>query len=1119
MADSKNPFLDGNELIRPNAKFSVENSERLGLYVLLYNEILGSLKDYQGNRLDLDVLVNKRIEDVMKIAKKIYQNRSIGMDDNHGIDVSDPNYGFAQDWIKMYLPVKSEVQKDANGNPIKIGSRTLYDEKSSADCANYVDAFLKNYEAVKAEEKYIASMMGKDVLSLKDGDLYLAAKRQKVSELYEYYRSNSDYKPGKFDKEGNSKSGIFAREYYDGLNKLQKMKREHRRHNGKLLLKSLATAGFAALGIVSAGALLSYGGFALTALFGTAFSAAGVGAAALGAVGSVIGFYGTKNMFKRAREDFRKSLKNRRERLDFVGEKFHGKDLERFLGAIKDKDGKNLTLTEKEVMFKFSKAARLYFEKGGMEGVPQELKMYLPESIIKEYKLDVEKDRWQFVNNKKGAFANLMQSYTHVVDSLAKTDDEGKPSKRENLGEARTLVNNAGSRDDVFIANQYLEDYGTNIAPEHLSVMRRTLADKAFQSIKNDLFEGEYHKTTVGDADDLMKDDRFTGILSKSNTPNVKSKVADAIKFLNTEAIGFGNDRPLNTALGVSARSQIMFEDESAVRSAVDTLSSRGTSPDPAKVATVVNKLKGNSSTKQAFDITTVQNAINDIKAENEDVANYLQSMVDNKVATLINDEASIVSAIGGGLTVDDEIVKAIYNISRQKKGEFSSKYEHGGTTVTASFDEIKTKILSSSSLNDTQKENAVQMLYSQLDAIDMRERTSARQHVFNSIQSGSVTGFDDLMTKIEGITLENLSTQADLLDNVIPSSSLGDYYAVQARTKIEKLFETKVNEVKTNRTGTSTDRLGRIVECLSTINSSDRLDVLQKQRLTKKLEDAIQTAVKDVLGDDKEFFAEKYDSSKYGILLDKPYSQKGLLEYFNMKTAESEALREDLNYRRTLSTVYQMITTGNLGYKVKETESEGKAFSVIFLDKKRSDNDPLISVLRDMETASKNAVIDNFAVDDTRDNSGNVTARAKDITYNSTYMRDMMTCLTNIQALDPNDQYAALIVMKKRCLSMYKAHLNNFIDKNRGSATIDTYINTAGTMDDIKDKVYDAWCSQDPAQPGILAMIDAELENLKNSNLEIIKKYGYYGALESAVAATDRRKVGSYAVERESMM
>ena len=82
--------------------------------------------------------------------------------------------------MKNILPVQTGIQKDVDGSDIYIGrDRPLYDTAIANQNAAYVDAFLKSYETVKGEEKYIASMLGKDVLTLKDGMLYLAAKREK----------------------------------------------------------------------------------------------------------------------------------------------------------------------------------------------------------------------------------------------------------------------------------------------------------------------------------------------------------------------------------------------------------------------------------------------------------------------------------------------------------------------------------------------------------------------------------------------------------------------------------------------------------------------------------------------------------------------------------------------------------------------------------------------------------------------------------------------------------------------------------------------------------------------------------------------------------------------------
>ena len=327
-----NKFLTVEDAIRANAIVKPERYEKIALYILLYNEIEGSLDDYQGTRHELDVLIDKRIGDVMRIINKIYDNRELGLPDEYGITDAE-NLAFAKSWMNRILPVSND--------PANV----------SAD-KKYVSDFIRDYDAVKAEKDRLLAVTGNTngYFNLQEGLMLLDAKRTKVRELYERARRNCDYKPGKIGKDGKPESGIHADDYFAAENELKKKQRLLRRKMGKGGLKLLGALAFAALTVVSAGTVLSFGGFALTAVFGTTFSAAaatGLGATGLGVLGSVFGFYGSKNLFKRFRKDWAEILKMREEIKDFKGPAYIGKDLEVFLAAAGGKDGKGKTLNEK----------------------------------------------------------------------------------------------------------------------------------------------------------------------------------------------------------------------------------------------------------------------------------------------------------------------------------------------------------------------------------------------------------------------------------------------------------------------------------------------------------------------------------------------------------------------------------------------------------------------------------------------------------------------------------------------------------------------------------------------------------------------------------------------------
>ena len=358
MAEKANKFLEGG-YIQPNAIFDVQDYERLGLYVMLYNEVKGSLRDYGLTEgVALDISINQVIRFTMSAAAKIEHNKDLDPSNRNywPLTPEEENYAkYAYDWIKRLTPIKTGLKKNSAGgygydtkvfwDKDKDGSykldengRHVFDMKAMAAGEDYLKTFNKNLERTISEARRVTALgnstsliKNSDMMDVNDCLLILDAKKEKVKELHEFVRANSSGKVGKMGKDGEVKSGLHYRMYYEAENKRRKLVRERRKNLFWTAVRGAGTLAFGGLAVASVGALLSYGGFALTSLFGTVFNAAGVGGFALGGIGSIVGYLGLRRNFSRMVEGFKKAYELRTKYKEFMGPKYKGKDLQVFL--------------------------------------------------------------------------------------------------------------------------------------------------------------------------------------------------------------------------------------------------------------------------------------------------------------------------------------------------------------------------------------------------------------------------------------------------------------------------------------------------------------------------------------------------------------------------------------------------------------------------------------------------------------------------------------------------------------------------------------------------------------------------------------------------------------------
>ena len=1108
-SESKNPFLSGSsDYIRPNAIFNPPNYRNLGVYVLLYNEIKGSLSDYGfSEHVTLDVFIDKKISDIIKIAKAIYENRRVGLEDSHGLDASKPEYKQALDWMGRLLPCSKGIEKDADGNPIMIApGKPLYSPTENQKNIDELDNFLSNYEAVKAETQRVAGIMNKEdgMLSVRDARLLLDAKRTKVRQLYEYARANQDYKPGKIDKDGSPKSGIHAAAYFEAQNELSKKKRLLRRNGFFNFLKGAASVGCAAMMVVSGGALLSYGGFALTSIFGAVFSAAGVGASALGAVGAVFGFYGMKNFYKRWRKGMKKSFDMRLEIKDFIGPAYHGKDLEKFLAANWGKDGKNLTLNEKKTLFMFDRALKAYFElEGGKDNpkFPAELKMYLPDEVIKKWKLADDKKWFNYVSDKNGGFQSTLNNFSHVVQSL---EGKGEHDHTEFLG----ILDRAIAPDrDISVAelanlSDQVDTYSSKIGTSKANERKKQLSNKLLSTIMGDVFENAYASSNLGMTQSYITDPRISKMIENSDTPNASKRISDVVNFLAAEERS--EDHPLSSTVGVNIGAQYTTN-PATIKTACQGLDS---SVDSGIVSTIADAIGNNSyTTKQHFTVPippatdSIQTMIAGLP--NGKVKNYLQFMYDKKVATVKNDQNSIETAVlAGGAGSDPANIASLSTAIAAleiKNGEIVS-----GTRTLA---DLRNWIMRPTGggyvgLTPTEQKKATEMLDAQIESVERNEREQARAESFNILRNGEYSipkggkflQIEEMIASIDAITYDKIKSAdtkklyEETILNVTPKA-MSNYLKMQFAKKIETLFVDYIYE-HSSELERGKDAVANIATFLADVQNNKFISAAQRERIIKAVEPKIELAFKTKLTDMEKLLLADVGKDEYKqILTDfytKTYQEAGFVDYFNQNTASSNKILqrvEKLDRALVLKTLLSAGGDEEVPVIIDENSADTRSFLKIYFDesKPRNSSDPLLTALTTLQNIST---------------TSNKSCLGKNDYIPATdgfieQMTDFVDNNIKSGSLDDADKLAALLVVKKRTLAMFKLHMWRFI---QGEANPSAYVTGAGaaSLAAIKAK----W-------QGLLNDIDSEYANL--SAIPANSKYleEYKGAQASVNSGT----------------
>lgn len=904
----------------------------------------------------------------------------------------------------------------------------------------------------------------------------LEQKRVDVRGYHENVRKNSKGKFGDWEK-GESKNGSDYEKYNQALAEYKNKKAILRRSRFRLALKALGALAFAGVTVFSIGALLSVGGMAISSVFGTMYSASSIGTAGLGLIGTVAGGTLTKHLFGKFLEEHGELKRLKQDMREF----------KKGFGKYADKDGKHFGMKQLRDQFYADRAMKEYLEKGevkgrrnkkyikmikkGKFGIPMEPSDFIKEPAYYKFVTDVYNEGKQnygfrYMENLLGEAKSFNSSDTQSVQSHFIEAQNAIANPNLGLTEIVKLVRDLKTAegkfqgDDKFTYDKLMNQY----------------SDKIVDSIRQEAFENAYTASSYSDLENAFKDPLVKERLEHTAVGDKVDDVENIVKFVKTSR------SYLNADIGVSIMDQVHL-DASHMEHGAMSLGLDGADPEFANVQTVIGDINSLATRSAAPAIETRIGTL----AVSSPVKDYLKFML-NKKTNQTKLGLTDLSSIGDG-GIESRIA---------------------GMTRSEDADIIRSEIMVSS-LTDDKKNEAVKLLNKQVKAIESKKKDDIFSAVVEPIKNNTSSVFGDYLSKISDMKTFEIDQNRQLLSDIIKKTGNGavaNFLVMKFQGRIEELVANEIG--KAQYSGTGPDVLKNITNILKTISELEEnkfISSAQKMALVTELEPKISSAVENILRISKEqFMTTEYDEKKFVDLIKQSYSEGGLKEYFELNTPKSNDLKAEVNYMRNQLALYGLakseIKFG--GDEMRQSDAENRIFAEIYFSRDRdASSDDLFKILENMQLIQANDEGTYVQVCPT----DRVANDIKDVPF----IRDMMATISEIDSWSDNDdKFAAMLILKKRCIVAYKKYVNNFFGRNREALTIDLYMNDPVKHRQFVEDVYNQWVygGNDTSKEGILKIIDRKLREYSRGRGD--RKFT--SAEESANTSKTPAKASQYA-------
>ena len=590
------------------------------------------------------------------------------------------------------------------------------------------------------------------------------------------------------------------------------------------------------------------------------------------------------------------------------------------------------------------------------------------------------------------------------------------------------------------------------------------------------VFDEPYSTSTVSAARDLLEQETVKKMFTDAGVTYNQTYMDGMLKFLEMESsypINFGSDysgdryTSVDGSIGTSAASQLVISKES-LKNGCQTLNKDiGTSAD-AIIDLIFDP------TKSRTDLEALKATISSTFASDPKIAKYLILMLDKVKSARKYSESELKSmASVSGLTLSatdvakyDSIITKISNL--KLSSDIVSIYKDISGLDDAKFGSVKQKL-----------EDALE---AQIHTLHCDENNKIKENALHAIKGGCNKEFTEYLTKIKD--LDNItddatySTVQKLLEDINHMGlniDLKNYLLLKLRQRVTELFIKESGLDKYRTTGKDSGALEHIRKYLRLANAYNGTSIIDKAQLYEiinKMSPNIKLVVENDLYYAKLGYVTDYSRvENLKNLTTSGYSGSGLQEYFEMGTTDTEDLKDNIDRVTQSSTFKRAISFSFEGSQVKPFEEEGKACSLIYFSKKRDGSDELNGVISDMLNLRNKATSSDF--------NKYISTGTLD-----KYFDQLKALYDRIMAMsDPNDKYAALMLLKNEVLTHFMHHSVAYL-KLKG-ATYGNYqaaILATGVAKDYPTDVADMWTSSTGPHGGMISMIEDALDLVKPS-------------------------------------
>ena len=1033
----------------PNAvrKWDPEKYYRLGAYVYMFNAIWTDNKEYGLEMSNGDqVIYNYIREHYAELNSKF----NLHLDSNGGLDK------FLSDLPELHAQAKK------------------YAAVENGDGKGGINAFLSNRQMVQV----------------------LDDKATAVREWHEDVRKASKGKSGSYDVGGGKdRNGPHRVALERAERELENQNIICRRSFGKALLHLGGFALATTATVVSAGALLSYGGFALTAVFGTVFNAAGFGGAVLGGAGTIFGWQFAKRFGKAMIASFQKYSANRKKRREFING----------YGEYADKDGKVLGFRKIKQRYYEDLAIQKYLESGNLDKpADRYLRKYLKKAMrrtgpdgeeLTYDKLAKESKYYRFVSDAFKENTSDPSKTVYGFDYLKGLLGAAKDMNLNNSNstQAQTVETEdylAHGRGGAFDLADLKEEIGklknaegrfTEDSKNKYTAMMNEFTDRIVSTFRGNLFENAFTSSTVSDALDEFKDPVIKERLENTRLGVETDAVENAIKFVDLEAKNTFCGT-LSDGVGASVENQLFIKKRNmqnacsklgSIPAQIPDPSAPGTmmpNPDYVNMQTAISEIE-QISTKADTHSTDAEDAISRLTSPaTRRVKSYLEFMLKKKRNESRHDDSSLASV------------------------HSSVRAEIAGLTDSAKASEVRERIMNAG-LSDTARTAALKALTQQVESIERKVRNDNAARVEGLVKGNAFTGFTDFATKISDCKDFEPDKLDDLFKKIkkIKPEEIGKYLMLKFKDKIKANLELEAQSTKFDVEGGNYDaaiaNIRKYLRNVSICETRGYIDTWQKDACVSSIESKLVTAFKPFLkGLEKSFLKNPGETITKAEGLLETMENGGFLEILQSNTPGVDEIKRRLvriNDARNLQSL--MTAESKLGYGklVCEDKEDTMKTLRIYFEQDRDDSDPLRKALSKMQEITQKAGygspacpelisatgIDSQAFITTTDAAGNsVTSVSTADFATKSYVQLMSAELAKFsisgttfkygtEDMSPQDMLAAMFVMKKRTLSMLKSQMYQIYAKyHSGSESISTFVSRPEIAAEIQTNLYPAW-------------------------------------------------------------